>query len=96
MYEKIKEVLKLKKNGRYIYKAKEVAKFHGVSLNAVYNSRKKGNRLDKLMVFDKLSDIIKEEEKKTIAITGDKKGILDGLSSLLKEDKKYKILYKEI
>jgi len=96
MYEKLKDILSLKKNGKYLFEAKEVAKFHGVSLNAVYNSRKQTDKLDKLMVFDKIASMIEEDEKNTVAITGDKVGVLNGLENILQDDKKYKILYKEI
>jgi len=40
---------------KYYFDAKDVAKYHNVSLNAVYASRKlKTDKLDKLMAFDKL------------------------------------------
>ena len=96
MYNKLKEILTLQKNGKYLFKAKEVAEFHDVSLNAVYASRKQKNKLDKLMAFDKALEALKEDEKNTVIITGDKNGILDGLKGILQEGKKYKILYKEI
>ena len=96
MNEKLKEILALQKNGKYIYTAREVSEFHRVSLNAVYSSRKKTDKLDKLMIFDKIASMIEEDEKNTVAITGDKKGVLNGLENILQEDKKYKILYKEI
>lgn len=54
------------------------------------------DKLDKLLAFEKMREAIEEDEKNTMAIAGDKIGVLNGLENILKENKKYEIQYKEI
>ena len=97
MNEKVKKLLSVRdENGKHTFEAKDVSEFHKVSLNAVYNSRKVGDKLDKLMAFAKMQEAIEYDEKNTIAITGDKEGVINGLNNILEDDKKYQIKYKEI
>lgn len=93
----VKKLLSLKdENDKYIFEAKDVAKFHKVSLNAVYNSRKVGDKLDKLMAFEKMKEAIEKDEKNTISISGEKESVVNGLKNILSESVKYEINYKEI
>jgi len=97
MNENVRKLLSIKDSrGKYNFKAKDVSEFHKVSLNAVYTSRKVGDKLDKLMAFAKMQETMEEDEKSTIAITGDKEGVINGLGNILEDDKKYQIKYKEI
>ena len=96
----IQDLLKIKIDGKYIFEAKDVANFHNVSLNAVYSSRSSNKRgldkLDKLMAFEKIKEIINEPLEDNISLSGHKDNIMEVLSSILKNDKKYKVTYDEI
>ena len=114
--EEIKKLLMIKdEDDNYYISSKDVAEFHGMSLNSVYSSRerhptqlkkkeyreKKGlpfvtDKLYKLYAFERLKQILLEQEKKELSIQGNKAGVLNGLNSILDDDKKYKIVYEEI
>lgn len=96
MNDKVKKLLSVRdENDKHIFEAKDVASFHDVSLNAVYNSRKVGDKLDKLMAFAKMQEALAEDEKNTVSLSGDKDGLLNGLEKVL-DDRKYVVFYKEI
>jgi len=96
----IKDLLKIKIDGKYIFEAKDVANFHDVSLNAVYSSRSSNKRgldkLDKLMAFEKIKEIIDEPFEENILLSGNKNNIIEALNSILKDNQKYKVTYDEI
>jgi hypothetical protein len=62
--EKIKELTKVSQmfgeNEIFVIDAKEVAKELKKSLNAVYTSRKLDKKLDKLVIFEKIKNILGE------------------------------------
>ena len=97
MNDSVKKLLSVKdENNKYIFEAKDVSEFHKVSLNAVYNSRKVGDKLDRLMAFSKMQEAIEKDEKNTISISGEKESVINGLKNILSEEVKYEINYREI
>lgn len=95
MNEEIRRILTINESGKHYFDAKDVAKFHGVSLNAVYSSRKQANKLDKLMAFEVLKEKMGMGEDE-VSLVGDKNGVLNGLDGVLLADKKYQIFFKEV
>jgi hypothetical protein len=97
MDKKIKEILQIHdENGKYFFSGKEVAEFHSVSLNSVYSSRKVGNKLDRLLAFEKLKQLLEDDEKNKLSISGEKFALIDALTKVLDFDKSYEITYKTI
>jgi hypothetical protein len=96
----IQDLIKIKIDNKYIFEAKDVANFHNVSLNAVYNSRNSNKRgldkLDKLMAFEKIKEIIEEPVEENISLSGHKDNIIQALNHLLQDEKRYKVNYDEI
>jgi len=65
--------------------------------NLLKISNKKGlDKLDKLMAFEKIKEIIDKPLKDNISLSGHKDNIIEALNSILKNDKKYKVTYDEI
>ena len=44
--------------GTHVMMAKDVVKATGLSANAVYQSRKNGNKLDKLAAFNRIQELV--------------------------------------
>lgn len=93
--DEIKKLLEIKDGENFILDADEVAKITGKHRESIYASRKKDCKLDKLAIFEKIKDILKNEATKETKITGDKVGILNGLDGMLKESNKYEIIIRE-
>lgn len=97
MIKEIKEFIKIQDdNLKFIHKAKDVADFNQVSLNAVYTSRRDEKKLDKLYVLNELPKKLDEIAKSNISISGEKEAVLSNLDSILIDDKQYKIYIKEL
>lgn len=97
MITEIKEFMKIQdEKSKFIHKAKDVAEFNQVSLNAVYSSRKEEKKLDKLYVLNELSKKLDDIAKSNISISGEKEAVLSNLDSILVDNKQYKIYIKEL
>lgn len=54
----IKKLLSITgEHGTHVMTAKEIVERSGKSLNAVYQSRRNGNKLDKLAAFERIQEI---------------------------------------
>ncbi len=84
----MKELLQIKKNGKYVHKANDIAEHFNITHQAVYYSRKKDDKLDKLYVYDLLC---KKTEKPNIEIIGDIKKIEKTVNEILSKDTKYRV-----
>lgn len=90
----IKDILKIKdEDGKYIRKAMDVAKHHGVHVNSVNKSRKKTGKLDKLMAYDEACKV--KTVDADIKFIGQREIILDALGKFLQNDKSYFITCAE-
>lgn len=98
MNKTVCDMLKVKKNGKYVKTAKEVAGYHGVHVNAVYQSRKSKknpDRLDKLMLFDEASNIANYGSDDGLTMRGSKEGLLDFMAKAMEDGKNYLIVFTE-
>lgn len=91
----------------YVYTAKEVAEYHGVSETAVRNSRayskpqkQKATRTKGKFITDKLDKLYaySRAEKMWIdgVVTGNKEEVIEALGENLEDEKKYKVITKEM
>ena len=98
MNKKLFDILQVKVNGKYVNSAQEVADYHDVHKNAVYQSRKnkkKPDRLDKLMLFDKALEIASCEEEAGLGIQGSKEELLETLVRIMQGGKRYSVVFEE-
>lgn len=103
MKKVISDMLRVKVGDKYVKSAKEVAQYHGVHTNAVYQSRKSKkdpDKLDKLMLFDEVSKAgICEgdsyEHEIGLVVRGSKGVILEAMEKAMTEDKKYLVVFTE-
>lgn len=94
----LSDMLRVKVNGKYVKSAQEVADYHGVHPNAVYQSRKhktNPDRLDKLMLFDEASKIASCGDDVGLTMRGSKEGLLDSLGKVMDDGKRYLIVFTE-
>ena len=97
MMEKLNKLLSIKNaDGVYMLDADEVAKIVGKSRNAVYESRKAGEKLDKLAIFEKVKEIVKENNESATVMQGDKIGLLNGLDGVFENGARYKVSVQEL
>ena len=90
----IKDILKIKdEDGKYIRKAMDVARHHGVRVTTVHISRNKEGKLDKLMAYDEACEV--KEADVGIKFIGQREIILDALGKFLQNDKSYFITCAE-
>ena len=95
---KLLDLLQVKVNGKYVKSAQEVADYHGVHKNAVYQSRKNKknpDRLDKLMLFDEALKIASREEEVGLTIQGSKEELLETLDRIMQSGKRYSVVLEE-
>jgi len=94
----LSDMLQVKVDGKYVKSAREVADYHGVHKNAVYQSRKNKknpDRLDKLMLFDKALEIASCEEEAGLGIQGSKEELLETLDRIMQGGKRYSVVFVE-
>jgi hypothetical protein len=94
----ITNVLKVvDENGRYIRKAEDVARHHGVHVNTVYISRQRSDgklgKLDRLMAYDEAC--ADKHTDTDIRFYGQREIILDALDKILQVNKNYFITCAE-
>lgn len=98
MNKVLSDMLRVKVGDKYVKSAKEVADYHGVHVNAVYQSRKNEgspDKLDKLMLFDEASRIASCGNDVGLTLRGSKEGLLDSLGKVMDDGKKYLIVFTE-
>lgn len=98
MSKVISDMLRVKVGGKYVKSAKEVAEYHGVHVNAVYQNRRgkrNPDRLDKLMLFDEASKVDSCECDIELTVRGSKEVILDSMSKVMVEGKQYLVVFAE-
>lgn len=82
--EELKKLFAVKDtNGNFVLNANEVAEANGVGINAVYESRKKDYRLDKLAIFERAKKIIETGGANAMKIAGKKEEVLVALENIL-------------
>lgn len=79
----------------YIRPAKDVADHHGVHVNAVYASRRKedkSDRLDKLMAFDEAIRLANCNEDVGLSMRGSKENLMESLGKVMTDGVNYLVV----
>lgn len=79
----------------YLRPAKDVADHHGVHVNAVYASRRKkdkSDRLDKLMAFDEAVSLSNCSEDVGLSMRGSKESLMESLDKLMSDGVNYLVV----
>ena len=96
MSKSVLDMLRIKRTikGKDVYarQAKDVAKYHGVHVNAVYASRRKqdgSEKLDKLMAFDEAVSELYGGEETGLSVRGSKEFLMELLEKVMTDGNNY-------